>query len=71
MGGDAEMREKGGNVGVVQFVVDDEARIYGDMLALVVDIDGGGVPARPAGGLVERHVGRRIESPGGRSSRYA
>src|SRR5205085_7500292 len=43
---DAEMVEQGGQSGVVQFVVDDEAGIYRDRRAVIVDRDRVAVTAR-------------------------
>ena len=51
---DAEMGEQRRQVGIVQFVVDDEADIDRDRRPVIVDGDGMAVPAGPEFAVVDR-----------------
>ena len=57
--GTSSVFEQPHQVRVVPFVVDDEARIDGDLPAAVVDVDGVGVPSQPVIGLEDGDVGAR------------
>ena len=52
---DLHMVEQRGELGVVQFIVDDEADIDGDRLAVIVDRDGMAVSAGAEFAVIDRH----------------
>jgi len=66
--GDVQQGEKPGELGIVEFVVDDEAGVDGNAPPVVVDLDGGGVTAGPRLGLEQGHIGDAVERPGGSRS---